>query len=71
MNNGKQGLTLSSRVYTDGTLRFRLLVPDGAANYLLYSNPLTFAQEDLLTIAIKRKNHVYQLEVFQEKGGDR
>lgn len=71
MNNGKQGLTLSSRVYTDGTLRFRLLVPDGAANYLLYSEPLTFAQEDLLTIAIKRKNHVYQLEAYQGKGGDR
>lgn len=71
MNNGKQGLTLSSRIYTDKTLRFRLLVPNGTANYLLYSDRLTFAQKDLLTIAVKRKNNLYQLNVTQQSGGER
>ena len=62
---------MSSRIYTDKTLRFRLLVPNGTANYLLYSDRLTFAQEDLLTIAVKRKNNLYQLNVTQQSGGER
>lgn len=64
MHNFDLGLTLSSRIYTDDTLRFRLLVPNGVSNYLLYSEPLKFENKDMLTIAIRRKNNIYQLEVF-------
>lgn len=66
MNNGILGLTLSSRIYTDGTLRFRLLVPNGVGNYLLYSDPQVFENTDMITIALRRKNNVYQLKVFIE-----
>lgn len=68
MNNDNIGLSLSSRIYTDGKLRFQLLVPNGISNYLLYSDALSFTNNDILTIAIRRKDNIYQLEVF--KGGE-
>lgn len=68
MKSSHEGLVLSSRIYTDGKLRFRLTVPNGAAHYLLYSNELSFSNDDLVTIAIRRKNNIYQLDAFV--GGD-
>ncbi|MDE6748894.1 MAG: hypothetical protein K2K21_07525 [Lachnospiraceae bacterium] len=68
MSNGKQGLTLSSHIYHEGKLRFRLLVPNGISNYLLYSDPQVFENQDMVTIVIRRKNNVYQLKVFVELG---
>lgn len=68
MSNGKQGLTLSSHIYHEGKLRFRLIVPNGVSNYLLYSEPQVFTDQDMVTIAIRRKNNVYQLKVFVELG---
>lgn len=68
MSNGKQGLTLSSHIYHEGKLRFRLIVPNGVSNYLLYSEPQVFTDQDVVTIAIRRKNNVYQLKVFVELG---
>ena len=58
MSNGNLDLTLSSRIYHNGQLRFRLLVPNGASNYLLYSDPQVFENEDMISIAIRRKNNV-------------
>lgn len=68
MKNDVSGLTLSSHIYTDGKLRFRLLVPNGVGNYLLYSEPLVFENNDMVTIAIRRKGSVYQLKTFLEIG---
>lgn len=68
MSNGNAGLTLSSRIYHEGKLRFRLLVPNGVSNYLLYSEPQVFENQDMVTIVIRRKNNIYQLKVFVEIG---
>lgn len=68
MSNGKFDLTLSSHIYTNGMLKFRLMVPNGVSNYLLYSEELKFSNADVLSIFIRRKNNVYQLKVFV--GGD-
>jgi len=68
MCNGNLGLTLSSHIYNEGKLRFRLLVPNGVSNYLLYSDEQVFENRDMVTIAIRRKNNVYQLKVFVELG---
>ncbi|MCM1234801.1 MAG: hypothetical protein NC489_32260 [Ruminococcus flavefaciens] len=68
MSNGNYGLTLSSRIYNNGKLRFRLMVPNGIGNYLLYSDEQVFDNEDMVTIAIRRKNNVYQLKIFVELG---
>ncbi len=64
MSNDNHGLTLSSRIYNDGTLRFRLVAPNGIGNYLLYSEPQVFDDTDMVTIVIRRKNNSYQLKVF-------
>lgn len=68
MSNGKLDLKLSSRIYTNDTLRFKLLVPNGVSNYLLYSEALKFSNTDMISIFIRRKNNVYELKVFM--GGD-
>lgn len=64
MCNQNMGLTLSSHIYTDGTLRFRLIAPNGIGNYLLYSEPLIFNNDDMVTIELRRKNNIYQIKVF-------
>ncbi len=68
MNNDGLGLTLSSRIYDEGRLRFKLTVPNGLNNYILYSDEQVFTDSDMMTIAIRRKNNIYQLKVFQELG---
>ena len=68
MNHGSLGLTLSSHIYSNNKLRFRLLAFNGVNNYLLYSEALAFKPEDMVTIAIRLKNNVYQLKVFLELG---
>lgn len=68
MSNGNLGLTLSSHIYPEGKLRFRLIVPNGVNNYLLYSDEQVFDNKDMVTIVIRRKNNVYQLKVFIELG---
>lgn len=68
ISNGKYGLTLSSRIYNNGNLRFRLMVPNGVSNYLLYSDWLVFENTDMVNIMIRRKNDVYQIKVFIELG---
>lgn len=44
------------------------MVPNGAGHYLLYSDPQVFSDEDMVTIAIRRKGNIYQLKVFVELG---
>ncbi len=68
MGNGAAGLTLSSHIYNEGKLRFRLLVPNGVCSYLLYSEEQVFQNEDIVTIVIRRKGCSYQLKVFLEIG---
>lgn len=68
MNNGQPGLTLSSHIYSGGKLRFKLLVPNGVSSFLLYSGEQVFENEDLVTIAVRRKDNIYQLKVFVSPG---
>lgn len=68
MSGENSGLTLSSHIYHHEKLRFKLLVPNGVSNYLLYSEEQVFENEDMVTIAIRRKNNIYQLKVFIEPG---
>ncbi len=68
MCNGNLGLTLSSRIYQEDKLKFRLMVPNGVSHYLLYSDELVFSNSDMVTIMLRRKNDVYQLKAFLELG---
>lgn len=64
MNNNTPGLVLSSRIYSNGKLRFRLLVPNSVNHYLLYSDELDFTNNDKVTIVLRRKNNLYQIKTF-------
>lgn len=64
LRNTKYSLVLSSYLYDDGTIRFKITVFNGVSNYILYSTPLTFEEKDMVHIAIRRKNDIYKLEVF-------
>ena len=68
MSNGNLDLTLSSRIYDEGKLRFKLTVPNGVSNYIIYSDEQVFENEDMVTVAIRRKNNVYLLKVFIDIG---
>lgn len=68
MNNDSYNLILSSRIYPEGQLRFRLLVPNAIGNYLLYSDPLVFEDDDMITVGIRKVGNVYQIKTFIELG---
>ncbi len=58
------GFTLSSYVYDNDELRFKLTVPNGLTPYILYSEPFIPGPTDIFIIYIKRVNDVYQLYVY-------
>lgn len=65
-SNDKMGFTLSSYIYDDDTMRYKLSVPNGLCNYILYSEAITPSDYDIVTIHIRRINNVYQLYCFVE-----
>lgn len=69
-SNDRYGFTLSSYIYDDWTMRYKLTVPNGICSYILYSEPLLPETWDIITIHIRRINNVYQLYCFVEPGAD-
>ena len=67
-SNDKMGFTLSSYIYDDGNMRYKLTVPNGICNYVLYSEPIMPEMWDIVTIHIRRINNIYQLYCFIEEG---
>lgn len=67
-SNDHCGFTLSSYLYDNGQMRYKLSVPNGLCNYILYSSPLMPEVWDIVTIHIRRINHVYQIACFVENG---
>lgn len=57
---------LSSRIYDDKKLRFKLTVYGPMSDYIIYSEPLTFQSYDIITVHVRRKEGVYGLYVFVE-----
>ena len=58
------GFTLSSYVYDDLYMRFKLTVPNGLTPYILYSDPYIPEPSTVFTIYVKRINNIYQFYVF-------
>ena len=59
---------LSSMVYDDNTLRYKLTIYGPSSDYVIYSNPFTFFRWDIVTVHIRRINGVYGLYVFVTEG---
>ena len=66
-SNENAGFTLSSYIYDDGYMRYKLSVPNGICDYILYSQPINPEIWDIVTIHIRRINNVYQLYCFIEE----
>lgn len=56
--------TLTSYVYDDTTMRFKLTVNNGVTPYILYSDAFIPEAYTIFTIFIKRVNNIYNLEVY-------
>ena len=63
-SNSDYGFTVSSYIYDDGQMRYKLTVPNGVCNYILYSQPVTPDASDIVTVHIRRINNIYQLVCF-------
>lgn len=48
------------------TLRFRLVVPGAASNYMLYTPAVNIDWHDIVNIWVRRINNIYQIELFVE-----
>ena len=68
-SNENSGFTLSSIFADDGSLMYKLVVPNGICNYVIYSNKVNIDVSDLVTIHIRRINNIYSITVFTEYGG--
>lgn len=68
IKNDYDEIVISSYIYPNNTLRFRLMASNGLCNYLLYSDALSFSSIDIVTIIIARINNVYVLKVFTRLG---
>lgn len=64
LRNTRYSLILSSFLQEDGTTRFKITVPNGLGNYILYSEPLAFDAEDIVCIWLRRVNDIYRLEAI-------
>ena len=65
-SNEDNGFTLSSIFSDDGQLMYKLVVPNGICNYVLYSKKIQVDADDLVTIHIRRINNIYLLKAFTE-----
>lgn len=65
-SNDNYGFTLSSYIYDDRWMRYKLTVPNGICNYILYTDPVMPDAGDIVTVHIRRINHIYQLICFTD-----
>lgn len=70
MRNDYNNVVVSSYIYPDNMLRFKLTVDNGLCNYILYSDALSFEQVDDVTIFIKRVNNIYLIKTFIQIGNN-
>lgn len=54
-------LQITSYIYDDDSVRFKLSVQNGLVDYVLYSDALTFTDDDRVGIWFRRINNVYKL----------
>ena len=66
--NDKYGFILSAHIDDEERLRFRLKVPNGLTNYILYTEPYSFTNDDLVTLYIRRINNIYSITCFFDYG---
>ena len=57
-------INVNSIVYDDGTLRFKLISENGLNNYIIYSEPLVFGNNQDVSIEIIKKSNLYSINAY-------
>ncbi len=65
-SNNMTSFTVTSYIYDDSQMRYKLAVSNGLCNYILYSDPIKPTKNDIVTIHLRRINNVYLLKCFVE-----
>lgn len=60
----KHGFYISSYVYDDGSIRYKLIGLSGLSDYVLYSPSMIIDENDLITFWIRRQNGIYLFKVY-------
>lgn len=55
---------ITSYIYDDGSIRYKLIVPNAISSYILYSGPLFCSPDSLITLVLRRVNNIYELKAF-------
>lgn len=60
----KYGFRITSYIYDDETIRYKLIATNGLSDYILYSSPIAKLEpEDLVAFWIRKKNNIYSFKV--------
>ncbi len=66
MKNTMDDVNISSRIYSDNTLRFKVSASNGVSSYIIYSEPLRFTDKDMITLCVRRIDNIYQIKCFEK-----
>lgn len=64
LKNEDTDVRITSYIYDDKTIRYKLIVPNGISNYILYSNPIQCSNDALITILLRRIKNIYAIDAF-------
>lgn len=63
--NKKNGFYITSYIYDDGSIRYKLMSSNGLDNYVLYSPPISpLDPSDLVDFFIRKKENIYLFKVY-------
>lgn len=65
LKNEESKIIVSSYVYDDCGVRYKITISNGISNYIIYSEPLYIDNNTLITIVIRRLNGLYGIKVYE------
>lgn len=68
LKNKDNYVKITAFIYPDGSIRYKLIVPNAISQYIQYTNPLFCSSKDKITIVLRRINNIYQIKSYQEGG---
>lgn len=66
LKNGENIITISSYIYDDNSVRYKITIPNGISNYIIYSNPLFANNNTLITLVVRRIDGLYSIKAYAD-----
>ncbi len=63
----KNGFYITSYIYDDDRIRYKLVANNGLCDYVLYSPPMELESTDLVAFWIKKKSDIYLFKVYKNE----